>query len=77
VRIRDDVCALLSDDPWVDASDVEVVVHQREVSLIGTVTDFGQRARAVRLAESVRGVIDVVSRIRVRRGDTPDAHHRR
>jgi osmotically-inducible protein OsmY len=66
-RIHDDVCVMLAEDPWVDASDLEVVVHHREVTLTGTVSDAGQRARAVAIAEAARGVIEVVSRIRVRR----------
>jgi len=64
-RIVDDVCSHLSDDRYVDASDIEVVVHEGEVILTGTVTDRRQRDRALRIAESVRGVIDVIGRIRV------------
>lgn len=66
-RIHDDVCKMLADDAWVDASDLEVVVHHREVTLAGSVGDARQRARAVAIAEAARGVVDVVSRIRVRR----------
>lgn len=66
-RIHDDVCRMLADDDWVDASDLEVVVHQREVTLAGSVADGRQRARAVAIAEAARGVVDVLSRIRVRR----------
>jgi hypothetical protein len=76
-RIRDDVCTLLADDPWVDARNLEVVVHQREVSLIGTVSDFRQRARAVAIAESVRGVVDVLSRVRIDRAEADDVPSRR
>lgn len=65
-RIHDDVCAHLTDDGYVDASDLEVIVHHGEVTLSGTVTDRAQRDRAIRIAESVRGVIDSVNRIRVR-----------
>lgn len=66
-RIHDDVCRMLAEDSWVDASDVEVVVHQREVTLAGTVPDGRQRARAIAIAEAARGVVEVVSRVRVRR----------
>jgi osmotically-inducible protein OsmY len=65
-RIHDDVCSHLTDDGYVDASDIEVVVHQGEVTLTGTVTDRGQRDRAIHIAESTRGVVDVVTRVRVR-----------
>ena len=64
-RIHDDVCTRLTDDGYVDASDVEVVVHQGEVVLSGGVADRMQRERAIHIAESVRGVIDVISRLRV------------
>ena len=66
-RIRDQVCGMLADDAWVDASDLEVVVHHREVTLAGSVRDGRQRARAVAIAEAARGVVEVVSRVRVRR----------
>ena len=66
-RVRDEVCAMLAEDDWVDARDLEVVVHHREVTLAGSVPDPRQRARAVAIAEAVRGVVEVVSRIRVRR----------
>jgi hypothetical protein len=64
-RIHEDVCAHLTDDGQVDASDLEVIVHHGEVTLNGTVADRAQRDRALRVAGSVRGVIDVVGRIRV------------
>jgi osmotically-inducible protein OsmY len=64
-RVHDDVCRMLADDEWVDASDVEVVVHHREVTLAGSVPDPRQRARAVAIAEAARGVVEVVSRLRV------------
>jgi hypothetical protein len=66
-RIHDDVCTRLTDDGYVDATDVEVIVHQGEVILSGGVADRAQRERAIQIAESVRGVIDVISRLRVQR----------
>lgn len=64
-RIHEDVCARLTDDGYVDASDIEVIVHQGEVTLSGSVREYRQRERATRIAESVRGVIDVICRVRV------------
>jgi osmotically-inducible protein OsmY len=66
-RIHDDVCARLTDDGYVDASDLEVVVHHGEVVLTGGVADRAQRERAIHIAEAVRGVVDVISRLRVAR----------
>ena len=65
-HIHDELCRLLTDDEWIDASDLEVVVHERTVTLLGSVPDRAQRARAVDLADSVRGVVEVISRVRVR-----------
>jgi hypothetical protein len=64
-RIREDVCIHLTDDGYVDASDIDVVVHEGEVILTGTVRDRPQRDRAIRIAELTRGVVDVISRVRV------------
>ncbi len=64
-RIHREVCEHLEADHEVDASDIEVIVHHGEVTLSGAVADNAQRARAVHVAESVRGVIDVVGRLRV------------
>ncbi len=66
-RIHEDICTRLTDDSHVDASNIEVVVHQGEISLSGSVPDREQRVRACHIAESVRGVIDVVNRLRVLR----------
>jgi hypothetical protein len=70
-RIHDDVCSHLTADGHVDASDLEVIVHQGEVILTGTVHDRAQRDRALHIANSVNGVVDVVNRIRVVPGAGP------
>jgi hypothetical protein len=64
-RIHDDVCAHLTADGHVDASEIEVIVHHGEVTLSGTVSDSAQRERAIHIAGNVRGVIDVVGRLRL------------
>ena len=64
-RIHEDVCARLTSDGHVDARDLEVIVHHGGVTLNGTVKDREQRDRAIHIAGSVRGVIDVVGRVRV------------
>ena len=66
-RVRDDVSDRLSDDHWLDASDIEVKVENGEVTLSGTVTDRESKRRAERLAESCGGVSDVQNNIKVRR----------
>lgn len=63
-RIRSEVSGLLTSEAAVD--DLEVVVHHGAVAVTGTVSSESDRARAVHIAETVRGVIEVVPRIRLR-----------
>jgi osmotically-inducible protein OsmY len=65
-RIREDVNDRLTDDPRVDASDVEVNVSGTEVTLSGTVASRDQRRRAEDIAESVSGVTHVQNNVRVK-----------
>ena len=65
-RIREDVNDRLSDDYYLDASDVEVSVSNTEVTLTGTVNSRSDKRRAEDLAERVSGVSNVENRLRVR-----------
>src|SRR5678809_1406093 len=65
-RIKEDVNDRLSDDYYVDASDVEVTVTNTEVTLTGTVNNRNDKRRAEDLAESVSGVSNVENRLRVK-----------
>ena len=65
-RIQDNINERLTDDPLVDASEVEVAVQDGEVILSGTVDDRVAKRRAEDIAESVSGVTNVENRIRVR-----------
>ena len=67
-RIREDVSDRLTDDPYVDASDIEVTVSGGEVTLTGHVEHRAARRRAEDLAESVSGVSHVQNNLRVRQG---------
>lgn len=64
-RIHEDVSDRLSDDVYVDASDVEVKVEGAEVILSGTVHSREEKRRAEDLAESVSGVTNVQNLLRV------------
>jgi BON domain/SPW repeat len=64
--IRDDVCGLMADHGRLDAKDIEVTVANGEVTLQGDVDSRASRRLAERIAESVRGVRDVINRVRVR-----------
>jgi Flp pilus assembly secretin CpaC len=55
----------LTDDPWIDASDIEVTVNNREVILSGEVHDRSSKRRAEDIAEGILGVQNVENRIRV------------
>ncbi|HYG02856.1 MAG TPA: BON domain-containing protein [Chryseosolibacter sp.] len=66
-RIKEDVNDRLSDDPWVDASEIDVTVNNGEVTLTGTVNNRSDKRRAEDLAEAVSGVKNVENRIRAGR----------
>jgi len=65
-RIREDVHDRLADDPYVDASDIEVKVENGDVILTGDVTNRDQKRRAEDIIEAVSGVRNVENRIHVR-----------
>jgi len=65
-RIREDVSDRLTDDPWIDASEIEVSVSGSEVTLSGTVANRSDRRRAEDVAEAVSGVRYVQNNLRVR-----------
>lgn len=70
-RIREDVNDRLTDDWQIDASEIEVVVSNAEVTLNGTVTSREEKRRAEDLAENVSGVRHVQNNLRVQREFKP------
>ena len=71
-RIKEDVNDRLSDDYYLDASDVEVAVENSDVTLTGTVNSRSDKRRAEDLAESVSGVSNVENRLRVKQSGYGD-----
>lgn len=69
-RIHEDVCDRLTEDPHIDARDIEVRVKDGEISLAGTVDSRRTRRRAEDLAEQVLGATHVQNDLRVAR--SPD-----
>ena len=67
-RIAEEVNERLTDDPYVDASHIEVKVEEGVVHLSGRVATRAQKRRAEDVAERSRGVQDVMNALRV----TPD-----
>jgi osmotically-inducible protein OsmY len=64
-RILDDINDRLTDDPHLDATDVEVAVANGEVTLNGRVATKADKRRAEDIAESSRGVIQVRNNLRI------------
>lgn len=64
-RILEDVNDRLTEDPHIDASEIEVRVENREVTLTGTVNSRFEKRHAEDIAESVSGVIHVQNNLRI------------
>lgn len=64
-RIRADVCEALTDDPRVDAREIEVKVADEVVTLAGCVPSRAEKRRAEDVALRCRGVHDVLNALRV------------
>ncbi|MEI9936113.1 MAG: BON domain-containing protein [Pseudomonadota bacterium] len=75
-RIREDVCERLSDSDEVDASDIEVTVLDREVTLEGSVETRRMKHLAEDIADAVPGVEDVHNRVTVRKALLKDVADR-
>jgi BON domain len=66
-RLKEIICEQLTNDPYVDASDIEVAVKSGEVTLTGSVSDRRAKWRAEDLAEACTGGAEVHNRLRVQR----------
>ena len=64
-RINDEVHDRLTEDPWLDASDIQVEVKGGEVTLSGHVENREAKHRAERLIEDLSGVKHVQNNLRV------------
>jgi osmotically-inducible protein OsmY len=65
-RIEEDVNDRLTDDPYINASDIQVAVKDSEVTLSGMIDRREDKRRAEDLAELVSGVTHVQNNLRVR-----------
>ena len=65
-RIKEHVHEALTDDPHVDATHIEVVVHDGEVILTGTVEDRRQKRLAEDCIEDIVGITDIHNQLRLR-----------
>ncbi len=72
-RIKEDLNDRLSDDVFIDATEIEVTVNKGEVTLIGTVRERFEKRRAEDIAEEVSGVRQVENRIRISSPSSPQS----
>jgi osmotically-inducible protein OsmY len=70
-RIWDEVSACLTDDWYVDGTEITVSVDNGEVTLDGIVENRAEKRLAEDCADSVPGVVDVHNRLRIRQPDKP------
>jgi hypothetical protein len=68
-RISDDAHERLTDDTWLDASNISISVSGGEVTLSGTVDSREAKHRAERLIEDLSGVTHVQNNLRVAKGN--------
>lgn len=66
-RIMEMVCDELMDDPYLDASDIEINVKNHEVIMTGTVHDRESKRRAEDLIEGIRDVTNVENKLRIKK----------
>ncbi|THD63523.1 BON domain-containing protein [Phenylobacterium sp.] len=68
-RINDDAHERLTDDHWLDASNISLSVSGGEVTLSGTVDSREAKHRAERLVEDISGVNHVQNNLRIAKGN--------
>jgi osmotically-inducible protein OsmY len=69
-RITEDINDRLTDQPYLDATDIEVSVSNGEVTLSGKVGNRYDKRRAEDIADSVSGVTHVQNNLRVNQAET-------
>lgn len=63
-RISEEVHERLTDDPWVDASGIQIAVVSGEVTLSGATPDRETKHRAEQIVEAISGVDHVQNNLR-------------
>jgi osmotically-inducible protein OsmY len=67
-RISDDAHERLTDDAWLDASNITLTVSGGEITLSGTVDNRHAKHHAERLVEDISGVNQVQNNLRLAKG---------
>jgi osmotically-inducible protein OsmY len=65
--IYEDVCSRLTRHGYIDASKIEVEVHEGEVVLKGIVPDRQMKRMAEDALETIAGVFDIHNQLRINR----------
>lgn len=68
-RISEEAHERLTEDPWLDASGITILVASGEVTLAGVVPEREAKHRAERLVEDLSGVTHVQNNLRIRRDE--------
>ena len=68
-RINDEAHERLTDDPWVDATNIIITASGGEIILSGTVENREAKHRAERCVEDISGVNHVQNNLRIDRGN--------
>ena len=71
-RIYEDLCDRLTENPFIDATEIEGTVAGAEVTLSGTVADIIAMRQAQAIAEEVAGVTHVHNRLQIREAGEPE-----
>lgn len=64
-RVREEICIRLTEDPHIDAHDIEVLVMDGYVTLSGTVPEKRMKRMSEELVEQIHDVKDISNRIKV------------
>ncbi len=64
-RIADEIHQILTDDPYLDATHIEVTVKDGEVTLSGNVANRWAKRYAEEILDGCRGVHDVQNRLTI------------
>jgi osmotically-inducible protein OsmY len=67
-RLKEVICEKLTDDPMIDASEINIEVTGQTVKLTGTVDDRSTKYEVEELIERCGGVKDIDNQLRVRSG---------
>jgi osmotically-inducible protein OsmY len=69
-RLKEVICEKLTDDPMIDASEINIEVTGQVVKLTGTVDDRSTKYEVEELVERCGGVKDIDNQLRVRSGSS-------